>query len=267
MDVDTALDVLRRESGLLAVAAGPVLDRPVTRYPDWTVADLVVHTGQIHRWVTEIMRTRATERLPRPDVAPYRTQAALTDWFMSGAADLALELQSKDPATRVWTFSSDQTVGFWRRRMALETTIHRWDAQSATAARPSIAPDIAADGVTEALHVYLKARLQGRAVGGAGQRILLRATDTGQQWSVTIHGDGIELGADATDGTSSAPDGASSAPDGASSAPDATIAGTAEDLWLYLMGRRAVDALTVDGDPTAVQVCTDAIDLVPAAQR
>jgi hypothetical protein len=104
-------------------------------------------------------------------------------------------------------------------------------------------------------------------VGGAGQRILLRATDTGQQWSVTIHGDGIELGADATDGTSSAPDGASSAPDGASSAPDATIAGTAEDLWLYLMGRRAVDALTVDGDPTAVQVCTDAIDLVPAAQR
>jgi hypothetical protein len=144
--------------------------------------------------------------------------------------------------------------------MALETTIHRWDAQSATAARPSIAPDIAADGVTEALHVYLKARLQGRAVGGAGQRILLRATDTGQQWSVTIHGDGIELGADATDGTPSAPD-------GASSAPDATIAGTAEDLWLYLMGRRAVDALTVDGDPTAVQVCTDAIDLVPAAQR
>lgn len=264
MDVDTALDVLRRESGLLAVAAGPVLDRPVSRYPDWTVADLVVHTGQIHRWVTEIVRTRATERLPRPDVAPDRTQAALTDWFMSGAAELALELQSKDPATRVWTFFSDQTVGFWRRRMALETTIHRWDAQSATAARPSIAPDIAADGVTEALHVYLQARLQGRAVGGAGQRVVLRATDTGRQWSVTIHGDAIEVGDDAT---ATARDETATAADGASLPPDATIAGTAEDLWLYLMGRRAVDALTVDGDPTAVQVCTDAIDLVPAAQR
>jgi uncharacterized protein (TIGR03083 family) len=250
MDVDTALDVLRRESGLLAVAAGPALGRPVPRYPDWTVADLVVHTGRVHRWVTDIVRARATEAPPRPNVAPDRKQTALTHWFMSGAADLALELQSVDPVTKVWTFASDQTVGFWRRRMALETTVHRWDAQSARGTPPPIAPDVAAEGVAEALQVYLQRRLQGRAVGGEGQRILLRATDTGQRWPLTVHADAIELGEGETPVE-----------------PDATITGTAEDLWLYLMGRRPVDALAAEGDPTAVRVCTTAIDLVPAAQR
>lgn len=250
MDVHTALDVLRHEAGLLAVSAGPALIRHVARYPDWTVADVVVHTGQIHRWVTEIVRTAATEPPPRPDVAPDRTQAALTDWFMSGAADLALELQGRDPATKVWAFANDKSVGFWRKRMALETTIHRWDVQSTTSTRPQIAPDVAADGVTEALHVYLERRLKGQPLGGAGQRIVLRASDTGREWSLTIQPEAIALGEDET-----------------STGPDATITGTAGHLWLYLMGRMDPHALDTDGDPAAVQLCSAVIDLVPTALR
>jgi uncharacterized protein (TIGR03083 family) len=250
MDVHTALDVLRREAGLLAVSAGPALNRQVGRYPDWTVADLVVHTGRIHRWVTEIVRTAATAPPPRPDVAPDRTQAALTDWFMSGAADLALELESRDPAAKVWAFADDQSVGFWRTRMALETTIHRWDVQAATGTRARIAADVAAAGVTEALHVYLRRWLQGQPLGGAGERIVLRASDTGQEWSLTIHAEAIGLGDDE-----------------AATSPDATITGTADDLWRYLMGRSDEDALRTDGDVAAVRLCGAVIDLMPAAQR
>ena len=46
----------------------------------------------------------------------------------------------------------DQTVGFWMRRMALETAIHRVDADLAAGlAGPPIAPDLAADGIDEVL--------------------------------------------------------------------------------------------------------------------
>jgi uncharacterized protein (TIGR03083 family) len=192
MDLDAALDVLRREAGLLAVAAGPALQRSVPRYPHWEVADLVVHTGRIHRWVTEIVRTLAPERLPQPDVAPSRTPRDLTGWFMSGAADLALTLQTPDPSTHVWTFAGDGTVGFWRTRMALETTIHRWDAQSATRAPDPVPVEVALDGVAEALTVYLRPRLRGVAVGGSGELVGLRCVDGKEAWTIRLLADAVD---------------------------------------------------------------------------
>jgi uncharacterized protein (TIGR03083 family) len=248
MDFDTALDALRREAGLLAVAAGPALQRSVPRYPQWVVADLVVHTGRIHRWVTELVRTLATERLPQPDVSPLRTPRDLTDWFMSGAADLAIALQAPDPSTRMWAFAGDGTVGFWRRRMALETTVHRWDAQSATRIPDAIAPDVALDGIAEALTIYLQPRLRGAAVGGDGQRVGLRCVDDKATWSIRLLPDAVEI-SDEIENT------------------DAVLGGSAEDLWLFLMGRRTLDDLEVTGTLAAAELCTGAVALVPAPQR
>ena len=252
MDADSALDVLRREAGLLAVAAGTGLTRAVPRYPDWTVADLVVHTGKIHRWVTAIVDSGTATQIPQPEVTPDRAPSALVDWFMSGAADLALSLQRKDPGSTVWTFAGDQSVGFWRRRMALETTIHRWDAQAAAGRVQPIAPDIAAAGVSEALEVYLLRWLRGRAVGGRGQRVVLRATDSGGPWSLRLLPDTVAIDDDE---------------DGDAPPADATISGGAEQLWRFLMGRCTLDELTVDGDAAVGDLCGRAIELMPAARR
>lgn len=56
---------LRREGLALAQAARQDPARPVPFYPGWSVADLVAHTGAIHRWVLQIVRSRATQRLRR----------------------------------------------------------------------------------------------------------------------------------------------------------------------------------------------------------
>lgn len=249
MDADIALDILRRETGVLAVAARPALRRAVPRYPGWTVADLVVHTGRIHRWVAEIVRTGATERIAHPDVAPPPGAAPLTAWLMAGAADLAATLEDVAPSTRVWTFAGDGTAGFWRRRMALETTIHRWDAQSAAGAPAPIPREVALDGVTEALTVYLGPRLAGAAVGGAGQRVALHCTDSHRTWSLRLLPEGVDID------------------DDGQAAADVTVEGTAEDLWRYLMGRHRLDDLRVTGDRAAALLCSAAIDMVPAPQR
>jgi uncharacterized protein (TIGR03083 family) len=254
MDLDTALDVLRRESGLLAVAAGPALQRSVPYYPHWVVADLVVHTGRIHRWVTEIVRTLASERLAQPDVTPSRTPRGLTDWFMSGAADLALALQTSDPSARVWAFAGAGTVGFWRTRMAFETTIHRWDAQSATRIPDPIPVDVARDGVAEALAVYLQPRLQGAAIGGSGERVGLRCADGNGAWAIRLLPDAVEIVDE---------------PDEADEADQAgtTLRGNAEDLWLFLMGRKTLRDLEVTGSAAVAERCAAAVALLPTPQR
>jgi uncharacterized protein (TIGR03083 family) len=248
MDPDTTLDVLRREAGALAVAARAALHRPVARYPQWTVADVVVHTGRIQRWVTEIVRTLPRARPEQPDVTPSRSPAELIDWFMSGAAGLAMALETTDPSTRVWTLAGEGTVGFWRRRMVLETTVHRWDVQTAAGQPTPVARDVALEGVAEALEIYLRPRLRGAAVGGTGQRVGLRSVDGDREWSVVLLPDAVDIA------------------DGAQDA-DVVLEGSAEDLWLYLMGRRTLADLTVTGAREAAELCSAALALLATPQR
>jgi uncharacterized protein (TIGR03083 family) len=248
MDTDTALDVLRREAGTLAVTAMRCMSRPVERYPQWTVADVIVHTGRIHRWVTDIVHTRARERPAQPDVAPSRRPTELIDWFTKGAADVLGALQAVDPSVRVWTFAGDGTTGFWRQRMALETAVHRWDVQTAAGLPAPVPSDVAIAGITEALTIYVQPRLRGAAVGGTGQRVGLRCTDGDRAWTVVLLPDAVEI----ADETGNA---------------DVVLEGSAEDLWLYLMGRRRLDDLRVSGARTAADLCSAAIALLPTPRR
>ena len=244
MDPDLCLRVLRYESDALAAAAASSLDRTVTRYPDWTVADLVVHTGRIHRWVTEIVQHRATERIRQAHVDPRRDPDGLVSWFIAGSEALAAVLTATEPTTAVWTFAGDHTAGFWRRRMALETTIHRWDAQQAISAPDPIAPNIAAEGVDEALHVYMEPRLIGAQVDGDGRCVGLGCADVARSWTLCLQQDAVRV-------------------DDGIGAVDARIEGSAADLWLFLMGRADIGNLEVTGHPLVVDACQRAVEMLP----
>jgi hypothetical protein len=51
----------------------------------------------------------------------------------------------------------DQTVGFWIRRMAQETVVHRVDAELAAEVAPGAIPDdIALDGIDEFLIAFIE---------------------------------------------------------------------------------------------------------------
>jgi uncharacterized protein (TIGR03083 family) len=224
------LTSLRDDGTALAAAAGRGLDRPVPACQGWTVADLVLHTGMVHRHKLEIVRGRLADP-PRPWPPPAPPRAELLGWYRQGLEELATVLEATDPETRVWTFHRpDQTVGFWRRRMAQETAVHRVDAESAHGDPRPVPAALAADGVTELLEVFLAPQLEGGPVGGRGESLHLHATDTEGEWRLRLLPAGVEVAQDHAQA-------------------DATAAGAASDLLLFLWGRAGAGPLERAGDP------------------
>jgi uncharacterized protein (TIGR03083 family) len=243
MTSQECIAALRREGGALADAARQDPTRPVPYYPGWSVADLVAHTGAVHRWVLEIVRSRATERLPR-EAYQYRDPVRLLAWFEEGLATLAGELGGTDPSEPVWSFGADQTVGFWQRRMAHETAIHRWDAQSAFGDPGPIECRLAATGISESLAIHVVRPVRGTAVGGHGESVALRCDDAPDRWLVVLLQDEVRVEEGDTSAT-------------------ASVAGTASDVWLFVTGRPTV-GIRVTGDATVVAHFQDVIRSVPA---
>ncbi|MER5952051.1 maleylpyruvate isomerase family mycothiol-dependent enzyme [Streptomyces sp. NPDC001904] len=134
----------------VATAADP--GAVVPSCPDWTVADLVRHVGQVYVDKTHAIREGAETEWPPKGTADAEPFALLDRAY----ADLREELTTRDPGDPAggW-YAPDRTVGFWIRRMAQETVIHRIDAE--LAAGQQIAPvpeDLAVDGIDELLKVF-----------------------------------------------------------------------------------------------------------------
>jgi uncharacterized protein (TIGR03083 family) len=230
MRMDDYLEALRDDGAALATAAGKGLDPPVPACPGWTVADLVLHTGMVHRHKLEIVRGRLAEP-PDPWPPPAPARAELLGWYSSGLEELLTVLEVTDPETPVWTFHRpDRTVGFWYRRMAQETAVHRVDAESALGDPRPVPAALAADGVGELLEVFLAPHAEGSPVGGRGETLHLHATDTEGEWLLRLLPAGVEVGQGHAQG-------------------DAAASGSASDLLLFLWGRAADDPLERSGDP------------------
>ena len=212
------LQALRDEGTALATAARQGLDPPVPACEGWTVADLVLHTGMVHRHKLEIVRGRLAEP-PSPWPPPAPPRAELVGWYEQGLEELHTVLEDTDPETRVWTFyRPDQTAGFWRRRMAQETAVHRVDAEGAHGDPRRVPAALAADGVSELLEGFLAPHADGEPVGGRGESLHLHATDTEGEWQLRLLPAGVEVGR-------------------GHARADATASGEASDLLLFLWGR------------------------------
>ncbi|MEW2582157.1 maleylpyruvate isomerase N-terminal domain-containing protein [Streptomyces virginiae] len=75
---------------------------------------------------------------------PVPPVPSCSDWFARGAREPAQLPQELGPDTPVWTWSDEQTSGFWLRMQLIEPAVHRWDAESATATPGPGAPRLAA---------------------------------------------------------------------------------------------------------------------------
>ncbi|MFJ4717506.1 maleylpyruvate isomerase family mycothiol-dependent enzyme [Streptomyces sp. NPDC088785] len=134
----------------VATAADPAAVVPSC--PDWTVTDLVRHVAQVYVDKTHAIREGAESEWPpkgTEDAEPF----ALLD---RAYADLRTELTTRDPGDPAggW-YTPDRTVGFWIRRMAQETVIHRIDAELAAGQEVAPVPeDLAVDGIDELLKVF-----------------------------------------------------------------------------------------------------------------
>src|SRR5690242_18855837 len=105
MDKAASLDAVAADGAALAAAGRLGLAAQVPSCPEWKVADLISHTGMIHAWVTEMVRTGATERLSRRHLPQPPGRDDLVDWFEIGVGVLVSVLRDADPAQTVWNWS------------------------------------------------------------------------------------------------------------------------------------------------------------------
>lgn len=236
------IDAVGREARAFAAAVRADRHRPVAACPDWDVAALAVHTGFIFRWAAEIVRTRATE----PVKATWTLgvdDPALADWLVEGADEVVGVLGAAHPDTPVWTMGPPPTARFWSRRQALETLVHRWDAEHAALGQAQpLDAELAADGIGEIIDVWVPRLHRRSAITGAGESYHFHRTDGPGEWLVRFGPEGPEawLGHEKA---------------------DVALRGSAEDLLLVLWRRRPPDTVDVFGEPAALARW---FDLVPA---
>jgi uncharacterized protein (TIGR03083 family) len=228
---------------LVGLASGPELEQPVPSCPGWSVAEVVRHVGGAHRWCISVLDGGETPST-RPVGEPEVDQAALAPWLQDGLEELLGRLRTTLPDAPTWTPVPAGRVGWWTRKMVVETALHRWDAESALAGSKRTMVDpvptpVAADGIDEYVDdfvVGLAARTPGERPSG---RVGLAATEGPMRWSV-------DLG--------SAP--VSSGPVSSGRPTETTqVTGSASDLLLWLWNRlpRPLESLMVTGDPSVVE--------------
>lgn len=181
------LDALRRDGDALLHAAGSDPSRPVPSCPGWTLLDLVRHLGSVFGYAAR--QVRSTDRAPwiDLDVPDDEVFGAVADLH----AELLLVLRETDPESPAWNWerSSPDVADFWRRRMAMETVVHRWDAQNAVGNVGPIDADLARDGIEEVLDLWLPRR-RGRIKEDITGSVHVHATDASPtvsaEWTVDL---------------------------------------------------------------------------------
>ncbi len=229
MNHETYVASIRADGAALAAAARKAgVEAAVPSCPDWSVADLLGHLGRLHRWVARGIVDRATNRDEHWSQSEPPPAGERVDWFAAGVPMLADALAEAGPGVELWSWTPDKTSGFWARRQAHETVVHRYDAQLAAGTTEPVEPPTAVDGIDELFDLIPYWQWAGR-VRGTGETIHFHCTDTDGEWLVRLGADDPVITREHAKG-------------------DVAARGTASDLMLFLYGRVGVDALDVFGD-------------------
>ncbi|MCH0542531.1 maleylpyruvate isomerase family mycothiol-dependent enzyme [Streptomyces sp. MUM 203J] len=206
------LDHISRQVAQLraVLASGADLAARVPTCPDWTVEQLIRHTGGALRWSGHITRTRAQERPPNEEIPDADgpghegDREALDAWLAEAGESLVAALREAGSGTGVWTWGWDRSTDFWARRMTMEVAVHRADAALAAGLPYEVEPGIAADAVDEWLQIVRYAQRMRpddgmaelrAAPGGPVRTLHLHATDTPSgldaEWFIELTEDGV----------------------------------------------------------------------------
>ena len=172
-------------------------ERAVPQYPDWNLIDLAAHTASIHGRTARIVTELPAER---PPSSRLPEGADVLDWAEEMLEIMLAALRGADPGLPCWGFGPSPTVGFWERRMVIETGVHRWDAAHAFGEEDRLIDNVAISGLDEYADMWLPHL-------GDVQPLSLLATDLERAWD-------FDLGP-----------------------ADLRVEGTASDLYLRLMSR------------------------------
>jgi uncharacterized protein (TIGR03083 family) len=229
MEYPAFVEQVRLDGSQLADAADGKLDTPVPSCPGWSVRDLVAHVAQVYEHKIQCTRLGHAPD-PWPPEWPHADEPV--PWFRDAHSRLLQmfdESEATTPSATWW--SPDQTVGFWARRMAHETAVHRVDAELARGASTPVDAALATDGVDEILHIMLAGDWSDDADDAmTGQRVDI--STGGRTWRVVLDREVVSV-----------------ADEGGEA--DATLTGDPSDVLLWLWGRAQDDRVEQAGDAEA----------------
>lgn len=231
MDESRFLTCLESDYRRLREVAAGALTAPVPSCPGWTGADLVRHVAEVYLHKKETIRLGDWPR-PWPPELGDDVLGALDRAY----DELVAELARHDPAdpALAW-YTPDQTVGFWIRRMAYETVIHRLDAElAAGAAHDPIPADLAEHGIEEVLVCFLSFasreypdELGSRLSDCDGRTVRVGAGATG--WQVRLGPTEVTVARGRAD-------------------QEAGVSGEPDEVLRWLWGRAGDEVVRLDGD-------------------
>lgn len=223
------VDLLRSDGERLLAMAGRDLDATVPACPGWAVRDAVRHTAEVYEHKIACIAAGGERPAPWPPAWPEDRDPLA--WYADAHGRVLDALAKTDPAAPSWTWwPSDQTAGFWTRRMAQETAVHRVDVESAFGQESPVDAELAADGVDEVLVMMLAGdwssevtpHLTGSALVSTG----------GRSWRVAMAPAEVTV-------------------EESAGAADVTVSGDPSPLLLWLWGRAPDGAVRFDGDADA----------------
>jgi uncharacterized protein (TIGR03083 family) len=235
------MDVVARDGRTLVSATASNWVRPVPNCPDWDAAGLVRHTGGILAWMASIIETgeRTSFRSLPP---PPDEDAELSAWFLDNLERTLHVMRTYESERTVWTFSSlgDHRASWWRRRLAVEMAIHRWDAEYAVAIHggPTPAPlhrRVAVSGIEEFVTEFLPGLLAQPTADRPSGTLRLQITDAPTDRWLDLDDQGTDL---------------VGRPEA-----DTTVRGTASDVLLWLTNRHTDDTV-MEGDRALLDAWT-----------
>lgn len=180
---------IESEGRRLLAAARRDPDRDVPQYPGWMMSDLVSHTASIHGRTTLVCRELPEARVSSPKLPAGEDPF---EWYESNLDEMLAALTAADTSTPVWAFGPPHNIGFWERRMVIETGVHRWDAFQALGEEDRLTDVVARLGLDEFDVMWLH-HLKGVTPAR------FTATDLGESWEFGDRGTRLEVEGTASD--------------------------------------------------------------------
>lgn len=217
-------------AALRAAAADADLSAPVPSCPGWSVRDAVEHVAEVYEHKLACIAAAGTKPDPWPPAWPADRDPLV--WFDDALDRLLHVLRTTEPGAPSWTwFPDDQTAGFWVRRMAQETAVHRVDVQLVSGSASPVDDELAVDGIDEVLDLMLAGDWTGDEEPTLTGTAVI--TTANRSWTVTMASDRVDV------------------TDGAAGDAEATVTAAPSPLLLWIYGRQPDDVVRVTGDPAA----------------
>jgi uncharacterized protein (TIGR03083 family) len=233
------LEHVRADGDRIAVVADGHLNAEVPPCPGWTLQNVITHLAEVYE---HKIACTLLEKMPDPWPPQWAPERDPVEWLVDAHQRLLTLFRERGPqAPSATWWPPDQTVGFWDRRMAHETVIHRVDVEISLDQLTAVDPALAIDGVDEVLAIFLAGDWSEDPDDRCrGQRIVI--STGGRSWEVELLPEAVTV----------------SSPHGGA---EAEVSGEPEPVLLWLWGRRSDAGLSSQGDASVPGLLRDRLKL------